>query len=58
MSERPFERRYGELRCRRYLFDPVYPKAQPDLAEAPAPAPGRSATQPPRATGDGVERPQ
>lgn len=56
MTERPFERHYGELRCRRYLFDPVYAKAQPDLPEL-TPS-DRPAPLPPRAPGDGVERPQ
>ena len=56
MTERPFERHYGELRCRRYLFDPVYPKDQPELPEAKTPV--RPASPPPRATGPGAERPQ
>lgn len=56
MSERPFERHYGELRCRRYLFDPVYPKAPPQPPEVKATV--RPASSPPRATSDGAERPQ
>lgn len=57
MNERPFERHYGELRCRRYLFDPVYPKAQSEPPEAKAPARSASPSVP-RASGDVAERPQ
>jgi hypothetical protein len=56
MTERPFERHYGELRCRRYLFDPVYPKDGPELPEPKVQA--RPASPAPRAPGDVAERPQ
>lgn len=56
MSERPFERHYGELRCRRYLFDPVLERDQ-----APRPEglpPGRPASAPTCPGRDRAERPQ
>jgi hypothetical protein len=55
MSERPFERHYGELRCRRYLFDPAPVPVAPQ-ASRPEGAPAPSTTAP--AGRDGLERPQ
>lgn len=53
MSERPFERHYGELRCRRYLFDPAPAAPQAPRAEG---APVTPTTAP--VGRDRVERPQ
>ena len=52
MSERPFERHYGELRCRRYLFDPA-----PVVEAAPRPE-GAPAAPPAAPSRDRPERPQ
>jgi len=56
MNERPFERHYGELRCRRYLFDPV-----PEADQAPRPEgapPKRPASAPEGPGRDRAGRPQ
>ena len=61
MSERPFERHYGALRCRRYLFDPVVaadqaPRPEGVPPEPPAQEPLRSAAE--RPIVEHMERPQ
>jgi hypothetical protein len=56
MNERPFERHYGELRCRRYLFDPA---VEPDPAPRPEGVPPeRPAQASPRSSEGRGERPQ
>jgi hypothetical protein len=54
MNERPFERHYGELRCRRYLFDPAPEIDQTPRPEGVPPAPASS----PRPGADRSERRQ
>jgi hypothetical protein len=56
MTERHFERHYGELRCRRYLFDAA---GTADLGPRPEGAPPeRPASRPERVIGERSERPQ
>ena len=63
MSERPFnpapfgDRRYGELRCRRYLFEPL-PEPQPAPASAEPAAAGRPQAACAPEGWTGVRRPQ
>lgn len=56
MNERPFERHYGELRCRRYLFEPA-----PEADQTPRPEgvlPKRHAPPPTHSGAERPERPQ
>ena len=60
MNERPFqpspiiERRYGEMRCRRYLFDRSFEADPASKATAPRATP----SPPQKERADRAERPQ
>jgi hypothetical protein len=56
MNERPFERHYGELRCRRYLFDTVAEPA--DQTPRPEGLPPKRPAASPRPPAGRTDRPQ